>query len=124
MVWAHKYRGFGEHTDSAEVTDMFNFPVGQMSDFKEEVSTNNNNCVHSTFFFRVVVKTKHIICILQIVSFTTDYQRMDVYDVLRPGVQSLELYRRSLLNDGSYESMNPEFFAPDRIVFLDGTSQK
>ena len=49
---------------------------------------------------------------------------MDVYDVLRPGVQSLELYRRSLLNDGSYESMNPEFFAPDRIVFLDGKPQK
>jgi hypothetical protein len=60
---------------------------------------------------------------LQIVSFTTDYQRMDVYDVLRPGVQSSDLYRRSLSNDGSYESMNPELFAPDRIVFLDGRSQ-
>lgn len=42
MVWAHKYRGFGERSDSAEVTDMFHFPVGQMSDFKEEVSSKNN----------------------------------------------------------------------------------
>jgi S-adenosylmethionine decarboxylase proenzyme len=37
-VWAHKYRGFGVDTDRAEATDMFNFPVGQMSDFKVEVS--------------------------------------------------------------------------------------
>ena len=48
---------------------------------------------------------------------------MDVYDVLRPGVQSLDLYTRSLLDDGSYESLHPELFAPDRIVFLDGVLQ-
>ena len=48
---------------------------------------------------------------------------MDVYDVLRPGRQSPELYEKSLSNDGSYESLNPEFFAPDRIVFLDGILQ-
>jgi hypothetical protein len=59
----------------------------------------------------------------QVVSATTKYQRMDVYDVLRPGVQSLELYRNSLLNDGSYEAQHPDLFAPDRIVFLDGVLQ-
>jgi Spermine/spermidine synthase domain len=48
---------------------------------------------------------------------------MDVYDVLRPGVQSLELYKKSLLNDGSYEAENTELFAPDRILFLDGVMQ-
>jgi S-adenosylmethionine decarboxylase proenzyme len=37
MVWAHKLRGFGGHADTAESTDMFYFPVGQMSDFKKEV---------------------------------------------------------------------------------------
>jgi S-adenosylmethionine decarboxylase proenzyme len=41
MVWAHKYRGFGDHADRAEVTDMFHFPVGQMSDFKQEVGKLN-----------------------------------------------------------------------------------
>jgi len=94
MVWAHKYRGFPQSSDSAEITDMFHFPVGQMSDFKKEV-----------------------------VSATTKYQRVDVYDVLRPGVQSLELFKKSLLNDGSYESTHPDLFAPDRIVFLDGVLQ-
>jgi hypothetical protein len=60
---------------------------------------------------------------LQVVSATTKYQRMDVYDVLRPGVQSLELYKKSLSSDGSYEAEHPELFAPDRIVFLDGVMQ-
>ncbi len=46
-----------------------------------------------------------------------------VYDVLLPGTQSLELYEKSLRNDGSYESNNPELFAPDRIVYLDGVLQ-
>lgn len=32
-------------------------------------------------------------------------------------------YQRSLQVDGSYESMHPEFFQPDRIVFLDGVLQ-
>ncbi len=43
--------------------------------------------------------------------------------MLRPGVQSLESYKQSLQNDGSYEALHPEFFAPDRIVFLDGILQ-
>lgn len=58
----------------------------------------------------------------QIASIQTDFQTMDVYDVLRPG-RSVELYEKSLTNDGSYESLNPELFAPDRIVFLDGVLQ-
>ena len=48
---------------------------------------------------------------------------MDVYDVLRPGAQSLELYKKSLMNESSYEAQNSELFAPDRIVFLDGVLQ-
>ena len=49
---------------------------------------------------------------------------MDVYDVVRRhNVKGLDLYKKSLLNDGSYESLHPEFFAPDRIVFLDGVLQ-
>ena len=30
---------------------------------------------------------------------------------------------KSLSNDGSYEAQNPQFFAPDRLVFLDGALQ-
>lgn len=60
---------------------------------------------------------------IQIVSTRTEFQRVDVLEVLRPSFQSLELYHRSLLNDGSYESQHPELFEPDRIVYLDGVLQ-
>ena len=40
-----------------------------------------------------------------------------------PTDQTLTQYTRSLSNDGSYESKNPELFQPDRIVFLDGVQQ-
>ena len=43
--------------------------------------------------------------------------------MLRPNEQSLEAYKKSLLNDGSYESNHPELFEPDRIVYLDGVLQ-
>jgi spermidine synthase len=43
--------------------------------------------------------------------------------VLRPAFQDLGAYKRSQLNDGSYESLHPELFEPDRIVFLDGVLQ-
>ena len=48
---------------------------------------------------------------------------MHVYDVLRPSMRDTELYEKSLSNDGSYEALHPEFFEPDRIVFLDGILQ-
>lgn len=49
---------------------------------------------------------------------------MDVYDVLRPGRQSRDLYAKSLaIHEKSYESSHPEFFAPDRLLFLDGVLQ-
>jgi spermidine synthase len=48
---------------------------------------------------------------------------VDIFDFLRPLYQSLEGYRKSLRKDGSYESLHPELFQPDRIVFLDGVTQ-
>jgi spermidine synthase len=50
---------------------------------------------------------------------------VDIFDVLRPKLQSLDAYEKSLQQQGeeSYESRNPEFFEPDRIVFLDGVLQ-
>ncbi len=56
-------------------------------------------------------------------SVATDFQRVDIYDVLRPLYQSLAAFQKSSRNDGSYESLNPKLFEPDRIVFLDGISQ-
>lgn len=59
----------------------------------------------------------------QIASAQTDFQRVDVYDVLRPHFQTLDEYKKSLLVDGSYEATHPEFFEPDRLIFLDGVIQ-
>ena len=56
-------------------------------------------------------------------SAQTDFQRVDIYDVLIPNFQTFEDYEKSLRDDGSYQSTHPEFFQPDRIVFLDGVMQ-
>jgi len=95
-VWAYKVRGFGEETDE-ELADLFTFPIGTMTEYKKELvsieKTSQNN------------------------------QRIDVYDVLRPVFQNYEQYKRSMLNDGSYESRYKEIFQPDRILFVDGVLQ-
>lgn len=95
-VWAYKVRGFGEETEE-ELADLFTFPIGTMTEYKKELvsieKTSQNN------------------------------QRIDVYDVLRPVFQTFEQYKRSLRNDGSYESNYKEIFQPDRILFVDGVLQ-
>jgi spermidine synthase len=60
---------------------------------------------------------------VQIASVETDFQHIYIVDVLRPGLQSLDDYHRSLSDDGSYQSVHPELFTPDRIIFLDGVLQ-
>jgi len=98
-VWAYKTRGFiegGINEDAliAAKVDMEYFPVGKMTAYKNEI-----------------------------ISAKTEFQEVKVFDVLIPNVQNLEAYSKSLQNDGSYESLHPELFAPDRIVFLDGVLQ-
>ncbi len=95
-VWAYKVRGYGEETD-AELADLFTFPIGTMTEYKKELVS--------------IEKTRQF------------NQRIDVYDVLRPVFQNFEQYKRSLLDDGSYESRYKEIFAPDRILFVDGVLQ-
>jgi len=59
----------------------------------------------------------------QLVSTKTAFQTVDIYDVLKPSVKSMDSYQRSLSNDGSYEANHPELFGPDRVLFLDGVIQ-
>jgi len=96
-VWAHKIRGFPlgamDETEFLD-DDLKVFPLGVMTDYKKEIA-----------------------------SASTKFQQVNIYDVLRPNVQSMEAYQNSLKKDGSYESLNPELFEPDRIVFLDGVMQ-
>ena len=92
-VWAYKVRGFGDETDE-ELADLFTFPIGTMTEYKKEL--------------------------VSIERTTRNNIRIDVYDVLRPVLQNFESYKRSLLDDGSYESRYKEIFRPDRILFLNG----
>ena len=46
-----------------------------------------------------------------------------MYEVINPRFKDLLSYRKSISNDGSYESLHPELYRPDRIVFLDGVMQ-
>jgi hypothetical protein len=97
-VWAYKVRGFGDET-SEELADLFTFPIGAMTEYKKEI--------------------------ISITKKNTDMKRdrIDVYDVLRPVYQSYDAYKKSLRNDGSYESQYKEIFQPDRILFVNGAMQ-
>uniref|UniRef100_A0A7S4ALS0 PABS domain-containing protein n=1 Tax=Pseudo-nitzschia australis TaxID=44445 RepID=A0A7S4ALS0_9STRA len=95
-VWAYKVRGFGDETQE-ELTDLFTFPIGTMTEYKKELVS--------------IEKTSQ------------NKNRIDVYDVLRPLYQNYEQYKRSLRDDGSYESRHKDFFRPDRIMFVNGVLQ-
>jgi spermidine synthase len=58
-----------------------------------------------------------------VASLQTKFQRIDIYDAIFQKTGSIENYRKSLLNDGSYESRHKELFRPDRVLFLDGWLQ-
>ena len=58
-----------------------------------------------------------------LISEETEFQRVDIYEVINPRTNSLARYERSLSGDGSYESLYPEICRPDKILFLDGVQQ-
>jgi S-adenosylmethionine/arginine decarboxylase-like enzyme len=95
VQWEYKIRGFRNEQDTGlSDGDIGQFLLGWMEfDMKELV-----------------------------VSVDTDYQTIEIYDVINPRFQSLDGYRASLVanDDGSYESKYPELFRPDRVVYLDG----
>ena len=58
-----------------------------------------------------------------LVSEETDFQHVDIYELINPRRTSMASYKRSLSGDGSYESLHPEIYRPDKILFLDGVQQ-
>jgi len=58
-----------------------------------------------------------------VASVETEFQRIDIYDIIRQNTGRIENYRKSLSDDGSYESRHKSLFRPDRMVFLDGWLQ-
>ena len=53
-------------------------------------------------------------------SGATDFQRVDVVELIDPRLRSSLAHERSLRNDASYESLHRDLYRPDKILFLDG----
>ena len=43
--------------------------------------------------------------------------------MINPQVSSIASYQKSLSDDESYESLHPELYKPDKVLFLDGVPQ-
>jgi len=105
-VWSFKKRGFpdlhsaGDETSrNPEDVDLDEFLLGYMDfEAKEEVA-----------------------------SVQTDFQNIEIFDVINPRFRTLEEYYQSVSGKSedaaSYQSQHPEFYRPDRIVYLDKIMQ-
>ena len=94
IQWAHKERGHSLQASADASGDIGHFLQGWMEfDMKQLVLSRD-----------------------------TDYQTIEIYDVINPRFRTLEQFRASL-TQGTYESMHPELYRPDRIVYMDGIMQ-
>jgi spermidine synthase len=93
-VWTHKLRGF------RDVENHLSADLGEM-----------------------VLEASSYDLKKEIASVQTAFQRIDIYDTIHKGDQDIAAFERSLVPDGSYESQHPQFFEPNRLVFLDGILQ-
>jgi S-adenosylmethionine decarboxylase proenzyme len=97
VIWAHKKRGF---------------------DFSDD-DWNREDVEHERYLLgwrEYEMKT-------QVAHEQTLFQEFEVHDVIDSRMNKIEEYERSLSKDGSYESQHPEFFKPDRVVYLDKIMQ-
>jgi hypothetical protein len=104
MLWSHKWRGFRHGYDPSAVD--------------EDVNSHQYQCLDRWVLGKLDYDLKE-----PLVSTRTKFQAFDVYEVLHPQKRETISYEKSLHQDDSYESRNPELFGPDRILFLDGVSQ-
>lgn len=104
MLWSHKWRGFRHGYDP------------NMQD--EDDNAHQYQCLDRWILGRLDFDIKE-----PVVSTRTKFQAYDVYEILQPDRRDLASYQKSLEDEDSYESRNPELFAPDRVLFLDGVSQ-
>ncbi|KAL7450672.1 hypothetical protein ACHAWC_002552 [Mediolabrus comicus] len=104
MLWAHKLRGFRE-----------GFAPGY-------VRTSNplDEGLGWSVLGRLDFDMKR-----PLLSTKTEFQHVDIYEVMDPNSRDLESYHKSLSgdDDSSYESMHPELFVPNKVLFLDGVQQ-
>ena len=102
MLWSHKLRGFRE--GFAPGYDASRNPLDQ--DLGQYILGRLDHDVKN-----------------EVVSSKTEFQTVDVYELMDPRTRSVSSHRTSLEGGDSYEARHPEFFAPDRVLFLDGVIQ-
>jgi S-adenosylmethionine decarboxylase proenzyme len=97
MQWAYKHRGFpSDPVDrNPDDVDMDQFMLGWIE------YEMKNHMMHTQ----------------------TEFQTVDIFQVINPRFRDLVSYKKSLKNNGSYEARNPELFAPEKILYLDGIMQ-
>jgi len=97
MIWSHKLRGFRPHYvahDNPYDQDLGAFLESHNMELKDPLASEE-----------------------------TDFQYVDIYEYLDPRGPPLSTYEKSITDDGSYESLNREFYSPDKMLFLDGVQQ-
>ena len=103
LLWAHKLRGFREGFASGYV----------------RASNPLDEGLGWSVLGRLDFDMKR-----PLLSTKTAFQHVDIYEVLDPDHRDMVSYQTSLsYSDGSYESIHPEFFVPNKILFLDGIQQ-
>mmetsp|Transcript_6974 Transcript_6974/g.14557 ORF Transcript_6974/g.14557 Transcript_6974/m.14557 type:complete len:939 (+) Transcript_6974:74-2890(+) len=104
MLWAHKLRGFREG-------------------FAPSYSRDNNPL--DLDLGRYVLGKLDFDIKRPLISTETDFQRVDVYELLYSNLRNVDSYYKGLDDETgtSYEARHPELFAPDRVLFLDGVIQ-
>jgi spermidine synthase len=101
MLWSHKLRGFRD-----------GFIPGYVS---------AQNPLDSDL--GVYILGEHVYDIkTPLLSAQTEFQAVDVYEVMDE-TRNIDDYQKSLEDDGSYESLHPEFFGPNKVLLLDGVIQ-
>lgn len=96
IIWSHKYRGFRDcpsGNDNLEDSDLGR-TLGHIGWEKERVA-----------------------------SFQTNFQRIDIYDIIEPRFDSPTENSVFIQHDGSIQSSNSVLSEKDRIVYLDGVMQ-
>lgn len=95
IVWSHQLRGFRNGNSSPLSTwDSTSLLADLDMEYKEQIATKQTN-----------------------------FQRIDIYDIISARFNTLKDYELSLINNDSYYSKNPDLFSPDRAVLLDGVLQ-
>lgn len=102
MLWFHKLRGFREGFSPAYIP--------------------HENPLESGLAFDLLRKRSFDMK-MPLLSDQTNFQHVDIYELIDPRINSLGSYQRSLSDDGSYESLHPELYSPEKFLFLDGVQQ-